>query len=62
MSKFKIGDVVVLKSGGLEMTVTKKAKFAMDIDDDTMIACVWFDNNDEPQEMSFHEDTIELVQ
>ena len=49
---FKIGDTVVLKSGGPVMTVTA-------IDNEGLVVwCAWFDGNDEKQE-SFPADALE---
>lgn len=51
--KFKIGDVVQLKSGGPEMTIDG-------ISEDT-VHCVWFNDKDEHKMNNFHIDSIELV-
>jgi uncharacterized protein YodC (DUF2158 family) len=49
---FKIGDTVILKSGGPAMTVTA-------IDNEGLVVwCTWFDGNDEKQE-SFPVDALD---
>jgi len=56
MSKFKIGDVVTLKSGGPKMTINNI---------DTNICCTWFNqitnsNYEGPLEADFKEDQLLL--
>jgi uncharacterized protein YodC (DUF2158 family) len=55
MMEFKVGDVVKLKSGGPEMTVSE-------VDDDE-IECVWFPQGDftELRKAEFIDATLEKV-
>jgi uncharacterized protein YodC (DUF2158 family) len=52
MSKFKVGDVVILRSGGPAMTVTKVTSDA--------IVCEWFDNKQSAQIKHFVPDAIDI--
>ncbi len=51
MNEIKVGDVVVLKSGGPLMTV--------DYIDDNFVYCVWFDGK-EPKKQEFVSDILKL--
>lgn len=62
--KFKIGDTVVLKSSGPEMTVEKynshiDPETLKTVESDTELTCSWFDGK-EKKSASFHQDTLEL--
>lgn len=59
MSKFKIGDVVVLKSSGPSMTVHAFGDYSSSGGPDKGILCIWF-NSGIRQEDVFHEDAVEL--
>lgn len=50
--KFKIGDVVVLKSGGPEMTVEN-------IDEQGNVTCTWFDKDNNRKTETFKEEMLE---
>lgn len=50
-NKFKIGDVVQLKSGGLAMTVSKIQG---------IITCAWFDKDYYLREANFNQDALML--
>ena len=52
MSKFKSGDVVVLKSGGPKMTVAQ-------YETEKEISCIWFNGNEKEGGL-FLEDQLEL--
>lgn len=53
--QFKIGDIVILKSGGPIMTIA-------DIDTDTnIVECYWFNNQNDRQIEEFPIDTIKLI-
>jgi len=59
MEKLKIGDVVILKSGGLSMTV----KWTID----NLVGCTWFSKNSDnswegPYDFEFAEDQLVLVE
>jgi uncharacterized protein YodC (DUF2158 family) len=54
---FKIGDVVILKSGGPPMTVHKIAVYPA-TDPDQGLLCVWFDGNHK-LEAIFHPNAVE---
>ncbi len=49
----KVGDVVVLKSGGPQMTVEEI--------ENNFVYCTWFDGQKERQKDSFSESTLEDV-
>lgn len=61
--KFKKGDVVSLKSGGPEMTVSGYKSYmginspAKESDEDVNV--VWFNEKNEKQTSTFHQDTLE---
>lgn len=59
MTKFKIGDVVILKSGGPMMTVHNLGDYSQSGGPKEGVLCVWF-NNQQKNEDVFHEDTVEL--
>ena len=57
MDKFKLGDVVVLKSGGPAMTISEKV---YDYGTETgKWECKWFQDNQSKVD-TFHQDTLEL--
>lgn len=58
MQKFKIGDVVILKSGGPPMTVHNCGDYSQSGGPNAGVLCVWF-NNAQKVEDVFHEDSIE---
>ena len=58
--KFKIGDVVRLKSGGPNMTVTEYDVFDYGGDQKKYL-CRWFDEKNKPAELTFREEELELV-
>lgn len=64
--KFTIGDVVELKSGGPEMTVTDvTTRSAFDGSErafDGRIHTVWFDDKNNKQGGTFHQDTLDLIE
>ena len=54
MAGFKVGDVVTLKSGGPDMTVSQ-------IDDKgRSIVVTWFDNKNKPQHASYPPEVLKL--
>lgn len=55
METFKIGDVVVLKSGGPKMTINEDAP-----DEDNTIECVYFEG-EKRQHKTFHVETLMKV-
>ena len=57
--KFNIGDVVRLKSGGPNMTVTEFDLFGGD--PEKKYLCRWFDEKHKPAELTFKEAELELV-
>lgn len=63
MSKFKVGDVVVLNSGGPKMTIrdvkTKKS-FSNSSSQETEYEVVWFDEKKEERYASFTESVLKL--
>jgi uncharacterized protein YodC (DUF2158 family) len=56
----RIGDVVMLKSGGQKMTVNDISFKDKEVDD-ILIECVWFDNNNELNCSNFAYNSIILV-
>jgi uncharacterized protein YodC (DUF2158 family) len=58
MSDFKIGDVVILKSGGPAMTVHSIGDYTA-TSPDTGLLCVWFDVAKRVEDV-FHPDSVEL--
>lgn len=54
--KFKPGEVVVLRSGGPDMTIK-----AYEPKDSTDVTCIWFDPNG-IQEKSFPQDLLDIRQ
>lgn len=58
MNKFKIGDVIILKSGGPAMTVHNIGDFAA-TSPDIGLLCVWFDGAKRVEDV-FHPDSVEL--
>lgn len=54
MSRFSVGDVVRLKSGGPKMTVTEDA-------DDNTVRCMWFDGST-PRSEVFPDDVLEYTE
>ena len=60
--KFKIGDIVVLKSGGPKMTVASKFLIQSPAGEKTFegfYKCTWF-NNGEMKEGKFHQDALDV--
>ncbi len=53
MAEFKVGDVVTLKSGGPDMTVSY-------IDDKGHLSVRWFDNENKPQSASYPPGVLKL--
>lgn len=53
MSQFKKGDVVVLKSGGSNMTVTFTS--------DESVSVVWHDNNGVPYEQNYEPELLTKI-
>lgn len=51
MSNFKVGDIVILKSGGPKMTVET-------IQDEEFIVCIWFNEKQETHQKKFHQDLL----
>ena len=52
--KFKIGDTVQHKSSSLKMVIA-----AYDPQESVFVTCEWLDKNGNPQEKSFHQDTLQ---
>lgn len=52
MSNCKVGDVVQLKSGGPQMTVSET-------NDSEMLECTWFDSSNELKTAFFKSDVVE---
>ena len=50
---FQVGDVVRLRSGGIDMTVEE-------VIDGHLLKCIWFDEKGQPQRMDFVIATLEL--
>lgn len=61
MSEFKIGDVVQLKSGGPEMTITSRDSNAFTGESETNWICTWFEGYKQ-HSGTFHQDTVEKVE
>jgi uncharacterized protein YodC (DUF2158 family) len=53
MKKFRIGDLVVLKSGGPTMTVSAGRHVCYD-----EVCCAWFDVTNQVKEFIFHENVL----
>jgi uncharacterized protein YodC (DUF2158 family) len=53
MAKFKIGDVVILKSGGPEMTIVGESHLI-----ENGFEVKWFDMDEELKEAEFPEDAL----
>ncbi len=58
MSNFKIGDVVILKSGDPAMTVHKIGDY-ISTSPDVGLKCIWFDGVKQIEAV-FHPDAVEL--
>ncbi len=56
---FKIGDVVRLKSGGAQMTVSKLFKSP---EGREMVQCTWFDKKPREHRAAFAMDSLEVAQ
>lgn len=56
--KFKVGDVVQLKSGGSAMTIEAFADPKVYEDADKCVSCVWFDSENRLQRDNFLTDTL----
>lgn len=57
MVQFKIGDVVILKSGGPPMTVHNVGDY-LATQPEKGLLCVWFDGNKKVEEV-FHPNAVE---
>jgi len=59
-TKFKVGNVVRLKSGGPPMVVSLDCKRMQTQNGDFLdtVWCVWFDKNDVSHAQAFHPDTL----
>jgi uncharacterized protein YodC (DUF2158 family) len=57
VTKYKVGDVVVLKSGGPLMTVHSIGLFTATAPDEGLL-CVWFDDKRRVEDV-FHPDAVE---
>ncbi len=58
--EFKIGDVVRLKSGGLEMTVAQHPFKTMDgVEHPEKVKCKWFNADHQLKQGVFHIDELE---
>ena len=60
MANFKIGDVVILKSGGPPMTVHNLGDYSP-MGPNPGVMCVWFDNSKKVEDV-FHPSTLELYE
>ena len=58
MTDFKIGDVVILKSGGPTMTVHYMGNYSQTGGPERGVLCVWFDNAKKSEDV-FHQDALE---
>lgn len=58
MYKFKIGDVVILRSGGPLMTVHDTGDYSQSGGPKEGILCVWFNDKQKVQDV-FHQDALE---
>jgi uncharacterized protein YodC (DUF2158 family) len=58
--KFNTGDVVRLKSGGPNMTVTEYDVFDYGGKEKKYL-CRWFDEKHKPAELTFKEEELEIV-
>lgn len=58
VNKYKIGDVVILKSGGPPMTVHNIGGYHSTAPDDGL-QCVWFDSNKKVEDI-FHPNAVEI--
>lgn len=61
--KFKIGDLVRLKSGSPTMTIHKSSKWDADkgVYDTEIVMCRWFDEKKILHRVNFNVNTLELV-
>lgn len=57
-TQYKIGDVVILKSGGPPMTVHNIGDYHATAPDPGLL-CVWFDTNKKVEDV-FHPNTVEI--
>lgn len=57
--KFKIGDIVQLKSGGPEMTVSSLMKSSFGYNG--KVKCDWFDKDNKTNRAIFHQDQLEIT-
>jgi len=61
MNEFKVGDVVMLKSGGPRMTITHLGPYESMLND-KQVRCEWFDPKRlKPFSQNFFIDTIDKV-
>lgn len=59
-TRFEIGDVVRLKSGGQAMTVNQVGPVAFA--SGTWLICQWFDPHGELHQEMFHEDMVQRLE
>jgi uncharacterized protein YodC (DUF2158 family) len=57
-SDFKVGDVVILKSGGPKMTIHA---VGTDVHGKPMVWCTWFPNLDAVKQESFLADLVKIA-
>lgn len=55
MNGFRVGDTVMLKSGGPTMTVAE-------VNDNGSLFCIWFDGKNERKQNSFKAETLDHVE
>lgn len=62
-SKFKIGDLVKLKSGGMTMTIHNDHKWdtIKGINDYSLVSCTWFDDKNKLNKHWFRVDVLVSV-
>ena len=58
--KFKVGDIVTLKSGGQEMTVTELVINSKTKTYNGLVDCQWFIGNS-LKKLSFNQDALKLI-
>ncbi len=59
MMKFKIGDVVALKSGGPSMTINNIGDYSP-LGPNPGVSCIWFDSAKKLEDV-FHPDALEYI-
>jgi len=66
MTEFKIGDVVLLKSGSPKMTIQKVGIMTREMGEmdyslkENIIECSWFDSQNILQKSNFEKDSLKL--